>query len=246
MTSAGAARLDVTGLPRGVIATFAAQTLALRGSTTLTLRADANVRVGSYPLKITATEVSSPPEYARMTSCCVDFRATGASMACWTRGKCGKYVMFIRFKSTGDVIFIGQGFNSNANQAVAGLRFSDGTSLTLAQLQDAGQLSDAQAAFAKAFARPGASEHVFLAGLHRAERTIAEETDWRIDDVKALASVVHNDRDFGLAAVSVVEEDGAECAACQRVEGEEADPGGARRDRRRDDASCRTRRVHRG
>ena len=75
-SSAGAARLDVTGLPRGVIATFAAQTLALGDSTTLTLRADANVPVGRYPLQLTATEVSGSVAITRSAS--VQLRVTAA------------------------------------------------------------------------------------------------------------------------------------------------------------------------
>jgi hypothetical protein len=58
-SSAGAARLDVTGLPRGVIATFGTQILASGASTLLTLRADAGAPVGRHPLRITATAIAS-------------------------------------------------------------------------------------------------------------------------------------------------------------------------------------------
>ncbi len=58
-SSAGAARLDVTGLPRGVTATFGTRTLVTGDSTLLTLRADAGAPVGRHFLRITATDVSS-------------------------------------------------------------------------------------------------------------------------------------------------------------------------------------------
>jgi len=50
-----------------------------------------------------ASAIACSSVYARITSSCVRRRLAGASIACWTRGNFGKYVMFIRFKSVDDV-----------------------------------------------------------------------------------------------------------------------------------------------
>lgn len=50
--------------------------------------------------------------------------------------------------------------------------------------------------------RPHGEVETHLVLTKPAERTIAEETDWKTDDVKALASVVHSPSDIGASIAS--------------------------------------------
>lgn len=49
-------------------------------------------------------------------------------------------------------------------------------------------------------AMPAIETHLILSAA--AKRTLTEETDWRVDDVEALADVVHNHRDIGASVAS--------------------------------------------
>lgn len=49
-------------------------------------------------------------------------------------------------------------------------------------------------------ATPGIETHLIMSAA--AKRTLAEETDWCVNDVEALADVVHNHRDIGASVAS--------------------------------------------
>lgn len=86
-SSAAAARLDLTDLPRGVTATFGTQTLAFGDSTLLTLRADAHAPVGRHFLRITATEISSGA--TATTSAPLQLNVTAENLGAAQRPVCG-------------------------------------------------------------------------------------------------------------------------------------------------------------
>ena len=86
-STASVAKLTVSGLPAGVTATFATPILAFGDSTTLTLRASANVPGDRYPLLVTATRASN--RFAVTRSASVHLRVATAVLGSPQQPTCG-------------------------------------------------------------------------------------------------------------------------------------------------------------
>jgi hypothetical protein len=86
-SAAAVAQLSVSGLPRGVVATFATPMLALGDSTTLTLRADPGVRAARFPLLVSAAATLGGAAIERSAS--VALRVTSSELAATAQTICG-------------------------------------------------------------------------------------------------------------------------------------------------------------